>query len=160
MPFGLPGTLSSSDGSDLFALRPGGRRLAEHPVEGLDHPGVAGVAAGSSSRVDALQHLLIGEADVHLLPVICHAEIVAPLLAASRSASIIGMTTNRIPVTTLSNLGAAFTEETTEVWCDCANSEAATNFDGRSHFCQFCGSTEHEELGPSVHVSETPSSVA
>lgn len=53
------------------------------------------------------------------------------------------MTTNRVPVATLSSLGAAFTEISTEVWCDWSGQYAATNFDGRYHFCQFCGSTDH-----------------
>lgn len=47
-------------------------------------------------------------------------------------------------VATLDNLGAQFTEHTTEVWCDAFQQLAATNFDGASHFCQYCGSTKHE----------------
>lgn len=57
---------------------------------------------------------------------------------------------NTIPapavISTLANLGAAFTPETIEVYCDWADKPAFTNFDGARHFCQFCGSTDHETL--------------
>jgi hypothetical protein len=55
--------------------------------------------------------------------------------------------TDRTPVATLANLGAAFTEETRLVWCPWAEQEASTNFDGATHFCQFCGRTDHEPVG-------------
>lgn len=53
---------------------------------------------------------------------------------------------DKITVTTLQNLGAQFTEETKEVWCTWADAPAFTNENGGVHFCQFCGSTEHEEI--------------
>lgn len=56
------------------------------------------------------------------------------------------MDENRVPVATLENLGCVFTEQTTEVWCDWAETYANTNFDGQTHFCQFCGSTEHKAV--------------
>lgn len=57
------------------------------------------------------------------------------------------MASDPVTVLTLENLSAAFTEKTTEVWCDFADQPANTNFDGATHFCQFCGSTTHAQVG-------------
>ena len=42
--------------------------------------------------------------------------------------------------------GAAFTQETVEVWCTRFEMPAFTNFDGHTHFCQYCGTTDHRSL--------------
>lgn len=49
-------------------------------------------------------------------------------------------------VATLGNLGAAFTEETVAVWCSFFDQAGQTNFDGATHFCQFCGAVDHERI--------------
>jgi hypothetical protein len=50
-------------------------------------------------------------------------------------------------VLNLRNLSAAFTEKSTEVWCDFANQVAATNENHGTYFCQLCGSTtSHEKV--------------
>lgn len=58
------------------------------------------------------------------------------------------LTTSERPgqAASLSDLGAAFTATTTGVWCSWAEAEAQTNYDGATHFCQFCGATDHEPL--------------
>lgn len=44
------------------------------------------------------------------------------------------------------NPSAAFTEQSRRVFCNWAGKPANTNYDGSTHFCQFCGATDHRRL--------------
>lgn len=49
-------------------------------------------------------------------------------------------------ILTPDNMHNVVTETTTEVWCTRAIDRANTNFDGDTHFCQYCGATDHEPV--------------
>lgn len=57
------------------------------------------------------------------------------------------------------SMHTAFTGDSIEVWCPVVMAEGLTNFDGATHFCQYCGATDHSALPPAAHVAETSSSV-
>lgn len=42
----------------------------------------------------------------------------------------------------------AVTETTTEVWCPLAEDYAFTNYFDGTHFCQYCGSVNHDPQPP------------